>query len=710
MISDPGLVNLRKAGRAAIVAPLLFAFAVGVLDNDDLALFAAFGSFAALVFGDFGGALRGRARAYLAVLVVGSGLVAGGTALSNTTVAAVIVTVAVGFVVVFLGSLGGYFAASGVTVVLSYVLAVMVPAPDGAIPERIAGWALGVGTALVAALLLWPLEERRAVRLACADLADAIAHTLLARTDDALDAARRAAGELARRTGTVFRPAGNASRDRASVALVHELRFALRFLEELPSDETVTARAVRTEIAATLQRAAACVRVPQATVDVGGLVRARAAHTEELETWAHSTGPRSRPDAALVVEQFDHVFPLRGLSLRAIAVAAEAAASTGAELVGVDAAHDHAPADLRFLSPATSVASWRTVLRDHLDPRSVRLQAAVRAAVGLAAAVAIAKAFDLDHAFWVVLGTLSVLRTNALGTGVTALQAVLGTALGFVIATVVIVLVGGDTAWLWTLLPVTAFVAAYAPGALHFALGQAFFTVFIVVLFNLIEPEGWRTGLVRVEDIALGVAISLLVGIVLWPRGARRAAVNTFSAMLRDGAAFVRAALGAVVADADAPASPPDDPRREAVASRTRAISALEDLTVERGGGHVDRESWIALLALDDSLRLAGDGLDRIARDGPRPGCADARHALGRNGDQLVAAVERVMARLSDPTLPSPDPLDAPATDALCACVVARGDGDEDTPTDLLWTRELLALVDARVLSISTGDPDRSLG
>ena len=136
---DPNRINLRKAGRAAIVAPALFAFALGVLDNDDLALFAAFGSFAALVFGDFGGTMPGRTRAYLAVLVVGVGLVAGGTALSDTTVAAVVAMAAVGFAVVFLGSLGGYFAASSVTIVLAFVLAVMVPAPDGAIPERRSG-------------------------------------------------------------------------------------------------------------------------------------------------------------------------------------------------------------------------------------------------------------------------------------------------------------------------------------------------------------------------------------------------------------------------------------------------------------------------------------------------------------------------------------------------------------------------------------------
>ena len=199
----------------------------------------------------------------------------------------------------------------------------------------------------------------------------------------------------------------------------------------------------------------------------------------------------------------------------------------------------HAPADLRFLTSPVAGATMLRKLADHLSLSSVRFRAAVRAAIGLAIAVAIAKAFDLDHAFWVVLGTLSVLRSNALGTGVTAVQAVLGTTIGFGVATLVIAVVGGDHNALWVVLPIAVFASAYTPGAIHFVVGQASFTVFVVVLFNLLEPEGWKAGLVRVEDIALGVGISLMVGVLLWPRGARAAASACFAVMLTDGARLV---------------------------------------------------------------------------------------------------------------------------------------------------------------------------
>ena len=43
----------------------------------------------------------------------------------------------------------------------------------------------------------------------------------------------------------------------------------------------------------------------------------------------------------------------------------------------------------------------------------------------------------------------------------------------------------------------------------------------VVVLFNILAPTDWQIGLVRVEDAALGVSISAIVGLLVWPRGAQ---------------------------------------------------------------------------------------------------------------------------------------------------------------------------------------------
>ena len=62
------------------------------------------------------------------------------------------------------------------------------------------------------------------------------------------------------------------------------------------------------------------------------------------------------------------------------------------------------------------VRAWRTV-RAHLEPRSAVLHNSLRVAIGLAASVFLARTLGFSHAFWVVLGTLQVLRGSALGTG-----------------------------------------------------------------------------------------------------------------------------------------------------------------------------------------------------------------------------------------------------------------------------------------------------
>src|SRR5206468_3241624 len=79
--------------------------------------------------------------------------------------------------------------------------------------------------------------------------------------------------------------------------------------------------------------------------------------------------------------------------------------------------------------------------------------------------------------------------------------------------------VGSDEAVLWALLPPAILLAAYAPRAISFAAGQAGFTIVVLILFNIIAPTGWTVGLVRVEDVAVGLAVSLAVGVLFWPRG-----------------------------------------------------------------------------------------------------------------------------------------------------------------------------------------------
>ena len=147
--------------------------------------------------------------------------------------------------------------------------------------------------------------------------------------------------------------------------------------------------------------------------------------------------------------------------------------------------------------------------RAHLEPSSIWLHNSLRGAVALALAVLVADLSDVQHGFWVAFGALSVLRSNALATGQNTLRAVVGTSAGFVIGGALVYLIGTNTTVLWILLPFAVLFAGIAPAAISFTAGQAAFTMVLLILFNIIAPAGWQIGLIRIEDVAIGCAVSL---------------------------------------------------------------------------------------------------------------------------------------------------------------------------------------------------------
>jgi uncharacterized membrane protein YccC len=643
-LHDPERVNLRKALRATIVASGLFALAVEVIGNEPLALFASFGSFAALVFADFGGPLPRRFAAYLGLLGAGAFLVAVGTLLSNTTIAAALVMAAVAFLAVFLGVLGGPWAAAQSAVTLAYVLAVMVPAPAGQLGGRELGWALGVGGAGIAAVLLWPARVRSRSRRAAATAADAVARLTRAvalgappaeqaqarhDVEEALEGLRR------RAVAVVYRPAGTATHDRALGGMVVSLLRSCRFVLAMDpnyaygSGSQLLARAV----ADALESSARMLEGDRdARVDLKRLAGARRDQEALVERHAAEQLAHGE-DARAVVMHLHGTFDLRGLAVAAAIVGANTVL-----LMGDASAADVAALDLPDL-PLVDTRSHRRerieLLRANLDLRSARFDNALRTAAGLAAAVVVAKLLSVDHAFWVVLGTLSVLRSGVLGTGVSALQALAGTAIGFVVATGVMNTVGTDRAALWVILPIVIFLSAYTPGAVHFVVGQASFTVFVVVLFNLLVPQGWQTGLVRVEDIALGVTVSVVAGLVLWPRGAAQVACASFAAMLQATGHHLRTAL-------DRYAHRTDDTALAAtaadhLAARERADAAFEDLAHQTAGDRPPDTEWTAVLALSSKIGLVADLIGWAAGSygGAPADCTDIADLLVAEADEL---------------------------------------------------------------------------
>jgi uncharacterized membrane protein YccC len=652
-IADPGLSSLKSAARAGIVMPAVFALADKVIGQPQVALFAAFGSFAMLVLVSFSGPARSRLIAYLTLAVAGAALVALGTLCSRNAWLAAGAMAVVGFLILFSGVINGYFAAGGTGAVLAFVLAVAVPAPVSAIGDRLAGWALASGAGILAVMLLWPPRTRGSLRAdagrACLALA-ALADVLCG--DQSAVAARTAAAREAvdglrdRLTASQHRPTGPTGPAAALSALVDELGWLFGSLSALaaspagelcPDENSTSLRAAAAVLRASgaqlagrpdevagqpsIQPGLSQAGAPRDGEPGGRLETAQEAATQLL-TWRISEVPQI-PDDQSLEALLGRSFRVHAISYTTRQIAGYAQAATGvatprpADPVARAAAAGQPaqagrPGNTGPLGAPDRWMGWaRSLLQvaedytvTHAGVRSVWFRNSVRGAVGLAIAVFIAQKSGLQHSFWVVLGTLSVLRSNALGTGRSVLSALAGTAVGIVIGAAILIPVGTHDTVLWGVLPVAVLIAAYAPQVISFAAGQAAFTVVIVVLFNIIQPAGWKVGILRIEDVAVGFAISLGVGLVFWPRGAAAVLRENLAAAYSRSADYV-AAMVEQLTGVDGGA----DPDRAGVAAAA-AVHRLDDsfsqYLRERSAKRVDPERAARLVAGAGRVLRAG--------------------------------------------------------------------------------------------------------
>jgi len=654
-----------RAARAAIVMPGTFVIADKVFENAQMALFAAFGSFATLVLVSFGGSWLEKLRAHLGLALVGSLLLTIGTAVNGSTALAALVTVPVAFAVFFAG-VAGPNAASGVTgALLAYVLPAATPGTIAMVPDRLAGWwlASGAGTIAVLALASPPIADRlRSAALGVtAVLADSLDALLRGEAGEeglapALEAKHALLTEF---EATPYRPTGLAVRDQALADAIELLEWCTSLVIDC-MQEHVELRSAAPPERALIATAAEALR-ESGTLVVGGDGRPDLARLDALrrESIAHlqEQAPRSpgfEAQARLAFHAHAIAATVLAIGLDALLVAGnESPVSLTGALPGWMREDPALPSARRA---PRRLDRYRGVLAPHASLRSVWFINSMRGALALAVAVAVADLSGAQHAFWVVLGTLSVLRTNAAATGATALRALLGTAVGFALGAALVLLIGTDSTALWVALPFAVAIAAYAPGVAPFAVGQAAFTITIIVLFNLLVPVGWKVGELRIEDVALGCLVSVLVGGVFWPHGVSSVVADDLADAYRSGVAYLRQAVDWVCGRR---ASLPDA-AHAAINTGVRLDEALRAFLVEQGTKHLEKRELWRLVGGTLRLRLTAHAVAALprecAREGTDTGVGERVRLLEAWYAQLAAQLGRSAghppAALTPPSLP----------------------------------------------------------
>ncbi|MGD0609587.1 MAG: FUSC family protein [Streptosporangiaceae bacterium] len=647
-----------RAARAVVVIPSLFALAYEGFGNLQLALFAAFGGFASLIFAAFGGTWRDKLIAHLGLAVTGSvGLIIG-TAVSPVKWLAVLVTIPVAFGIFFAG-VAGPNAASGVAgALLGYVLPVATPGTIAMIPDRLAGWWLACAVSTAAVLAFSPPSPGDRLRAAAAGSARALAGQLEGAVRGTATAAGTGRCQAAKHelmnafASTPFRPTGLATADQALASVVQLLEWCTALLadatdghpnldraDQCDRDLLALTAAVLRGVGDLLAAADGDESVP--LPDAGAMDRQRAA----CAVYHRSAPPDRDYDSVEIIAR--HAFHAQAISIAVRSLMADTLVATRRADPETIAARRRGwygaqPEGTMAERRVAALSGAIGVLARHASVRSVWFLNSLRGSLALAAAVLVADVSGVQHGFWVVLGTLSVLRTNAASTESTALRALGGTVIGFAAGALLLLGIGTSTPALWVALPVALAVAAYAPGTLPFAFGQAAFTVVVVVLFNLLVPVGWKVGLLRIQDVALGCGVSLVVGVLFWPRGASSVVGDDLADAFRRGAAYLTQAVDWALGSRAAP----PDAGAAAVTAGIRLDEALRGFLAEQGAKRLSKEDLWMLVMATMRLRLTAYSLSGLQppdalRPGRPLGTVPGRQLGAAYGRQLGAAYVR---------------------------------------------------------------------
>ena len=679
---DPGLVIVGRAARTTLVACTAFYLCRYVLGNVAMAPYALFGVVALGALSQIPGSPAQRARTLLAVLPVGWVLVTLGTLLSVSTVTAVAGMFVLGFAVSYAGVGGPRLVGLAAGTQLLYILPCFPPFDPGSLGWRLAGLTLGVLLLVAAEVTLWPDPTPPPYTMKLADAVAALASSLDAVADmwsGRPDGAERFRALLPEATDTAEalrpsrlppaqRPASAGRRDRALATAAGSARLVLGRTVDLSlvdDHDAVTLPAA----AALLRQTASCAaataawlrgaeeEVPDTDRIAAALAQFRAARA--------ATSPDGLPPDRLRLGSM-----ALGLGEWTKAMVAAIRVAAGAPIPPDTTPEAAQPGPLWFAYRSTPGLWWHRI-REHLTPRSVYFQGALRLAAALAFARLLAGVLDLSHGFWVLLTVLTLLRTSAAETRSALRPALVGTLAGSVVAAGLLV-VGVPAPVYAVVLPLVMLVGFAAGPLLGPGWAQALFTLVIALVFAQVSPVDWRLAEARVVDVVVGAAVGVLIGLLAWPRGGSGELHRAAGTLLAEAARVVKETV-AVLAEG----VPPGDALPHARTAGRLADASYALYQTER---HAQpRIDWQAtLIAGHHAVR----GAEALARDCPTGRLLPCVTPLTASAADVADRYERVAAALR-------------ARSGVASAVDLPSPSDADWPTDL--GQDLYHVADLRV-------------
>ena len=653
-LPDPGHLAVRRGIRAAVALPIGLAVSLYVVDDIQGVVFTLFGIVGLLMNADFAGSAPQRLGSYLLTGVAGTVALLIGWAISPSTITAVVATVVVAFGLSFLNLLRGAVAVGTSAVQLVYIVAVSLEAQPGDLRSYLAGWWLAVLISTVTALVLLPRNRRTDIRAALAGVFRATARGAEAvwvrGEQPSASSFTELSGAVQRLNdaygGQPYRTFGITRRDQSLtllVAMANDLRTLLVDTltargVTLPTHTLPAVERLARDLVTSLDDLADAMTDEHHLPDVAALDEARVDLVDSLSGWVIEQSAADAPPADISAAVAGN-HGLRILSLLVEQLLQVARSANGGQ-----------PQEVTRGLPVP-VLHTATLVRSQLSLASPWLRNSLRSAVGLGLAVLVVQITGVEKGFWVLLGVVSILRFDAVGTRSIAWRAVAGTIAGVIIASVLLHLVGSHQWVLWVLLPIVTFLAAWTAARVGFTAGQTAFSMLVLIGLGIVSwPPQPGLAIVRVEDVALGAIVAVVVGVLMWPRGAVGHLRQEIAAAIRSSAQLIAGALS-VAAGEQAPELV-DRLRTTAVADAERAAETYDVSLMQRGPSE-DLRPWTQAVSSTYILISTGRVISTMT----------SANASIANQATFVAALDQARAqalahwnRVADDILASPTP------------------------------------------------------
>lgn len=517
MMSDP---LLARGIRVAIVLPVVLLVLDKVLHLGPASLLGVFAVTGLLIMGDFGGPPLQRAVTFLAVSLGGCLMLVLGALAGLHEVTAVLGSAIAGFVLLLAGVYRGQFGKAGIPLLLPFLSEAANPLALETVRVSLVAWAVGCLIATAGALVILPGyvrdEQHPHFAATCRAFADAVPALWPRVTSDADAAYAKFAAAAAALdehwTGDRNRPSGILVRDRAFISILdylHQLQaLCVTRIQTGPGQHPTNAELPRA-VAATARSVADSMASGRPQVALFGLIDVRGQQWDHMTDEFAAAVETKDPEQAREVAS--HNFLLRIVSLLTVGLGVQGEIALGGR-----------PRTQLLKAGAVPMPEWRStpirLLTQQLKPSSPWFRNAARGALALAIAIAIARMPFITHGFWIVMGAIGALRFDAMGTGRTIRAVLVGQVVGFAASFALAFALRPYPVVLALLIPVAGFAGGFAPPK-RLWMPQAAFTVLVVLCMTLITPDERGVPVTRFEDILIGLAVSLVVSLLLWPRG-----------------------------------------------------------------------------------------------------------------------------------------------------------------------------------------------